>query len=350
LYRACASDPVFTTYVVNSEFFWQVKDDCSAFLAKKKIEYLDGLNDKIRFDLLNPDIIVLASPYDDYRPDKHRTSNLLRYAKLIYIPYGFDFGAKEEEISKHWFGQDTQKNAWRIFTRSKRTVSYYKKHSGIPSRRVVHLGLPIIDQYYSNSSSNILPEAINSESAGKFKIIYAPHHTVDGWSTFLRYAGHIRHMVDENEDCYLVFRPHPGLVGTLKHYNLMSEDEFRSFFAGDRCYLYEGDDYYGLFRWSDMLISDASSFLGEYAPTRNPIMYLHREDGLGLYYSIKDYIFNSCYVAFSEDEIMSIFQQLKKGVDPIKSTRERYQENMSLGMFTGGAGKRIAAYLRDRLA
>jgi hypothetical protein len=351
LYRACASDPVFKTYVVNSEFTWQgVRDDCSAFLAKNNIEYLDGLNDKTRFELMNPDIIVLASPYDDYRPDKHKTSNLLCYAKLIYIPYGIDFGAKADGISNHWFGQDTQKNAWRIFTRSKRAVSNYKKYSGIPSCQVVPLGLPIIDQYYSNSSSNVLPEAFKLASAGKFKIIYAPHHTVEGWSTFLRYAGHIRHMVDENNDCYLVFRPHPGLVGTLKHYNLMSEDAFRRFFAGDRCCLYEGDDYYGLFQWSDMLISDASSFLGEYAPTRNPIMYLHREDGWGLDDSIKEDIFNSCYVARSEDEITAIFRQLKKGVDPLKSMRERYQENISLGMFTGGAGKRIAAYLQDRLA
>jgi hypothetical protein len=350
LYRACVSDPVFKTYVVNSEFFWQVKDDCSAFLAQNNIEYLDGLNDKISFNLLNPDIIVLASPYDDYRPHQHRTANMLRYAKIVYIPYGIDFGAKAEEISKHWFGQDTQKNAWRIFTRSKSTLGNYKKYGGVPSGRVVSLGLPIIDQYYSNSSPNVLPEAVNSASSGKFKIIYSPHHTVDGWSTFLRYAGHIRHLVQENEDCYLVFRPHPGLVGTLKHYNLMSEDAFRSFFTGDRCYLYEGDDYYGLFRWSDMLISDASSFLGEYAPTRNPIIYLHREDGWGLDDSIREDIFKSCYVARSKDEVTSIFQQLKNGVDSLKSTRERYQENISVGMFTGGAGKRIAAYLRDRLA
>jgi hypothetical protein len=350
LYRACVSDPLFKTYVVNSEFLWEGgRDDCSAFLAKNNIEYLDGFNHKIRFDLLNPDLIVLASPYDVYRPDQHTPANLLRYAKFVYIPYGIDFADRAGNLAKMIFGLDTQKNAWQIFTRSNSTRGNYKKYGGVPTCRVVSLGLPIIDQYYSSSSCGVLPETVQSASAGKFKIIYAPHHTVEGWSTFFRYAKHIRRIGQENKDCYVVFRPHPSLIVRLKRDNLMSEESFRGFFAGDRCYLYEGDDYYGLFHWSDMLISDASSFLGEYAPTRNPIIYLHREDGWGLDDSIREDIFKSCYVARSEDEITAIFQQLKNGVDPLKGERERYQENISVGMFTGGAGKRIAAYIRDRL-
>jgi CDP-glycerol glycerophosphotransferase (TagB/SpsB family) len=160
----------------------------------------------------------------------------------------------------------------------------------------------------------------------------------------------MRNLVQENKDCFLVFRPHPSLIVRLKLDNLMSEKSFRNFFAGERCYLYEGDDYYGLFHWSDMLISDASSFLGEYAPTQKPIMYLHREDGWDLDDSIREDIFTSCYVARSKDEITAIFQQLKNGDDPLKGKRERYQENICEGMFTGGAGARIAADLRKRLA
>jgi len=350
LYRACVSDPLFKAYVINIGFFWGVQEECTAYLVKNNIPYLDGHNNQFRLDLLNPDIIVTSSPYDDFRPYPFRVANLLRYAKLVYIPYGITFSDGAGNYNKPVFGLDTQKNAWRIFTSSKKTVGSFRKYGGVPSRRVVSLGTPVIDQYYSSSSSDALPEAIRSASAEKFKIIYSPHWTVDGWSTFLRYANHIRRLIDENEDCFLVFRPHWKLVVTLNDLNLMSEDAFYSFFAGDRCSLYEGTDYNELFRWSDVLISDASSFLGQYAPTRKPIIYLHREDGWGLDDSIREDIFNSCYVARSEDEITAIFQQLKNGMDSLKSTRERYQENISVGMFTGGAGKRIAAYLRDKLA
>lgn len=350
LYRACVSDPLFTTHVVNIGFNWLFPSDCSSFFRQNNIEYLDGINSRIRFDLLKPDIIVTSTPYDDLIPSDFRTANLLQYAKIVYIPYGINFSDKAGHFSKQTFGFDRQKHAWRIFTRSKVTRDSYRKYGGVASRRVVPLGLPVIDRYYSDSSSDALPEGIRTASAGKFKIIYAPHHTVNGWSTFLRYGNLIRSFINENEDCFLVFRPHPGLMGTLKRANLTSEEVFRNFFAGDRYYLYDGDDYYGVFRWSDMLISDASSFLGQYAPTRNPIMYLHREDGWGLDETIRDDILRSCYVANSEAEITAFIQQLKSGTDPLKRVRERHQENINMGMFTGGAGERIAAYLRDILA
>jgi hypothetical protein len=350
-YRACISDSLFMTFVVNvGSLYLDNVEGCSAFFARNNINYLDGINNRFRLDQFTPDIIVLSSPYDDYRPYQYGTANLLRYAQLVYITYGIDFADEAGKLATWTFGLDAQRIAWRVFTRSNSTFGNFKKYGGLPSRRVVPLGLPIIDQYYSSSASGVLPDAIQSASAGKFKIIYAPHHTIDGWSTFLQYAGHIRRLVDENEDCYLVFRPHPKLMGTLMQLNLMSEEEFRGLFTGERCYYYDGEDYYGLFHWSDMLISDASSFLGEYAPTRNPIIYTHCERGWGIDDSLREDVFKSCYVVHSMDEITEIFQQLRNGVDPLKSTRGRYQENINAGMFTGGAGKRIAAYLRDTLA
>lgn len=351
LYHACLSDSRFKTHVVNMGYTWQSFKECSSFFAKNHIEFIeDEINNRIQLNLLNPDIFVVSIPYEGCRPNGYETGVLLRYANLVYIPYSIDYATGEKGMNQCLFNLVTIKNAWRIFARSEKMDDVYRKYGRVKSGRVVSLGTPRIDQYYTSSSSDVLPEEVQAASKGKFKIIYSPHWSIDGWSTFLRNANHIRRLVQENKDCYLVFRPHPGLKSTLKNNKLMSEDEFLNFFDSNRCYLYEGDNYYGLFHWSDMLISDFSSFLAEYAPTRNPIMYLHREDGWGLGDTIREDIFNSCYVARSEDEITTIFQQIKNGLDPLKGKRERYQENICMGMFTGGAGKRIAAYLSDRLA
>ena len=40
----------------------------------------------------------------------------------------------------------------------------------------------------------------------------------------------------------------------------------------------ENVEYFGLFRTSDLLITDNSSFLAEYLPTENPIIYTHSYD------------------------------------------------------------------------
>jgi len=71
----------------------------------------------------------------------------------------------------------------------------------------------------------------------------------------------------------------------------MTEEEFRSVFKGQRCYQYDGVDINALFRWFNMLISDASSYLIQCAPTRNPIMCLRREDDEGLDKTIKEDVF-----------------------------------------------------------
>ena len=352
VYRHCTADPRFQVHVVNIGFASKIhgSSKCSAYFRKKGIPYIEGVDEPVRLERLTPDIIAVSSPYDEFRPPHYRTPNLLRYAKLMYICYGPDFADQQGALAKQVYGFDTQKNAWRIFSRSQRTVGHYRKYGGVPARRIVCLGHPRIDQYYSDSAVDLLPEALTSASAGKFKIIYAPHHSLQGWSTFLRYADQIRRLLDENEDCYLVFRPHPILKLTLSASHSMSEEAFLRLFDGERCCLYDGEDYYALFRWSDLLISDASSFLVEYAPTRNPIMYLHREDGRGLDDTLREDVHGSCYVAANEADIATLFKQITNGSDPMRDVRPRFQENMDVGMFSGGSGERIARYLGDKLS
>ena len=52
----------------------------------------------------------------------------------------------------------------------------------------------------------------------------------------------------------------------------------------------------------------------------------------------------------SEDEIKKTFKQIISGEDPLRGTREHFQENISTGIFNGDAGKRIAKYLRQTLS
>ena len=351
LWDACKSNPLFRTFIINTTFDYDggVYDN-SEYFRKKNINFLDAVHGSVRLELLNPDIVVLASPYEDFRPWQFRTANLLRYARIVYIPYGISHADATGKYPKSEFGRDTQKNAWRIFDRSYSTYQKFKKYARVPSRRFVALGTPLIDQFYSSSVSDVLPYKVQLASRNKFRILYTPHHTIETWSTFLRYGKHIRQIVEENEDIFLFFRTHIGLKNKLIASNLFSSEAFRSFFSGKRCFLYEGDDYYGLFHWADLLISDMSSILGEFAPTKKPIIYLKREDVCGgPDDSIREEIYGSCYVADSEEQIAYFIQHLMKGNDPLVGRREQYQERINVGMFTGGAGKRIANYLHDRL-
>jgi hypothetical protein len=353
LYQSCLADPVFQVHVINVGFKYgtDYATDCANLFRQNQIPFLDGVNNPIELGRLSPDIIVLSSPYDDCRPAPYRTRKLLRRAKTLYICYGPDFADRRGVLAKQVFGIDTQRYAWRIVTRSSDTIGEYKKHGNVPARRILCLGHPRMDQFYSGLQGDPLPQDLLAASAGKFKVIYSPHHSLEGWSTFLRYGTLIRQLIRDNTDLYVVFRPHPLLEGSLKQANIMKPEVFRSLFQGERCCWYTGSNYYDLFRWSNALVSDASSFLVEYAPTRQPIVYLNREDGWGgLDDTLRENVLNSCYVVRSAAEIGATLQQLAAGHDPLRLTRLPYQENMSQGMFTGGAGTRVAEYLKKKLA
>lgn len=350
IYRECKSNKDFVVHVINIGMTWMgERTDCANLFDQDGVACHDGINQRILLDTLYPDVIFSSSPYDELRPSCYETKELLRYAKICYVPYGIDFSDGSGVLSKQTFGYPIQRNAWRIFTRSSATLESYRKYAGKGKSSVMPLGLPVMDHYHQQSIESLSPDYAE-RTKDKFKIIYAPHHTIDGWSTFLEYAGCIRDYINQHDDCFLIFRPHPCLMGTLMHRKIMTEHEFRDFFSGDRVYFSEDVDFNKVFRHSDMLISDASSFLVQYAPTGNPIIYLEKVNGWGLESSISRAIDNSCYVARSSEDIVLYISQLKSGLDVMKNQRILTQEDMCRGIFSGGAGKRIANYLLESLA
>ena len=122
---ACKPDTLYTNFVVKTTFEWlNGPEESSEYFKKKNIDFLDAVHGSVQLDLLNPDIIVVASPYDELRPWQFRTANLLRYARIVYIPYGISHADIGQKYPKREFGNDPQKNAC-IFDRSLKT----KMHS-----------------------------------------------------------------------------------------------------------------------------------------------------------------------------------------------------------------------------
>jgi hypothetical protein len=352
LYLACLADRAFKVSVINVGWgsWLGLCGDCAAFFRRHGIEHIDGISQRYPLEKLKPDIVVTESPYDQFRPEGYGVTELKRRAKLVYISYGADFAGRTGKLSLQTFGLGTQKNSWRIFSRSPRVAAEYARYGDIPPRRIVGLGLPILDLYTAPPLFDCLPAEVREASTGKLKILYTPHHSLDGWSTFIQNGIAIRRLLEESKDWYLVFRPHPGLGPRLEQDGIMSQQALRDFFPPNRSYLYEGSNYHDAFRWSDLMISDASSFLVEYAPTRKPVIYLEREKGWGIDDSLQDDIFNGYYVARSEHDIASHMHSLQMGIDPLIDARHRCQSRMSLEMFKAEAGSRIAAYLHSQLA
>lgn len=350
LYAACAASPRFDANIIDIGFrgWLDFDGNCGAFFRAHNIAFYDASDGRDWLAALMPDVIVTATPYDQYQFPPYRSDRLCAIARLAYIPYGVDFADGFGQLQQQIYANAIQRSAWRVFTRSEATRPLYRTW-GIADAAVVALGLPVIDHYYSDLLAEPLPEAFRAHNKDRFKILYTPHHALGGWSTFPQHAATIRAMVMEDERLSLVFRPHPGLGPTLKLAGLMDEAEFAAFFSGPRMLFHSASDYYSAFRWSDALVSDASSFLVQYAPTGKPVVYLDRPDGWGLDAGLDGDVRSAYYCVSDAEALRATLLDLAAGDDPLAAARHEGQQRMCVGLSGPGAGARIADHIARAL-
>ena len=62
----------------------------------------------------------------------------------------------------------------------------YRRYGRVPASRIVCLGHPKLDAYFDTPRGDTELDRIAAASVGRFKIIYSPHHSLDGLSTFMQ--------------------------------------------------------------------------------------------------------------------------------------------------------------------
>ena len=294
-----------------------ISTDCDALFELLRIDAIDGRSTLTALTDLEPDLIVVSSPYDEFRDSSYRSEHLVHVAKVAYIPYGIDFGAKPGSMA-YVVEQPIVRQAWRIFTSSPARAGQWVEHAGVAADQVVGLGLPVLDQTYSTAGHRPVPFDVQEASARRYKILYTPHWSLDMWSTFLQHGPTLRQLTAEDDDLYVAFRPHPGLGAELEAREVMTKDDFAKIPGTERVYVDSSyEDFFGLLRWADALVSDASSMLFHFAPTGKPIVYLDRVEGSGLGPLSQAWVSKSCEIARSEDGLVSAVRRLR--VDPTPS-------------------------------
>jgi hypothetical protein len=352
-YEACRADPAFRVTLVSVGWrgWLNLSTNCEALFAELGAPYVDGTAPGFSLAELRPDVIFTSTPYDQFQLAQFRSSDICQLAKVVYISYGVDFADKaESSFDQMIFGGPVHRGAWRIFTRSADNIARYSRY-GVAASRVIAAGLPIIDRYYQDKDVSYAPAAFRKHNQGRFKILYCPHHSVGLWSTFDRNSEVVRDFVVHDESVCLVFRPHPGLPIKLEADGVIGQDDLRRRFTSDRM-LYNGSiPYYGMFHWSDIMVTDASSFLIQFAPTKKPIVFLdNSRNGRGIDETIRPEIMKSYYVAQDVAELVETLSLLQSGADPKRPERLASQERMCYGVFSPGAGRRIADYVRDNFS
>lgn len=326
IYEHFNKDTQFNVYVIaqNQEFFF-----------KKNIPSIDNLNGTFDLNRVNPDIIFREVPYCEQLPNNFKIDSLihLRSApKICYVPYSACFHPPFP-ISKFFFGHSFFEYCWKIFVATEPVRNAYHLFCAHDKKKEKFIisGSPKLDVYLENSENISEPTwRLNRKNVPDVKrVIWTAHSTIShaiyedntahnnyskGFSTFMKYKEFLISLAKKYPKIELVFRPHPSLFYNLLTQHHMEKQELDNY-LNKLCSLENAtvfptleQDYFDLFLSSDALISDFSSTLAEYLPTKKPILFLQREDApdLGPWYkNAKHY-----YRAHAEKDIEEFIERV----------------------------------------
>lgn len=281
---------------------------------------------------LNPDIVFFTCPYKDMKPMYHAKHYVDRLT--CFTTYGFS--------SMKLFRNNYQKLALNIcgayFLETTMHKGFAEQYAQAKGRNCYVTGYPGCEVYLRNDYQ--AKEAWRPQECPKKRIIWAPHHTIDGTfsvSTFLDVCDIMLDMAVKYRDMVqFAFKPHQLLKFKLIEMwgGERTNDYYKKWAEMSNCQLEEGD-YTDLFIGSDAMMHDSCSFTTEYLYQRKPVMYLLKNNPQEVFNDFGIMSFQQHYHGRTREDIERFIEDVVlAGNDPKKESREEFYKQY-LGPYKG---------------
>lgn len=253
------------------------------------------------------DVVYCANPYDLM---VHKFHSIAYLSTKNVLPFYLSYGCMPDKYScKFVMPLPSLSLAWKIFADTKQTVIDYRKNELFKGKNVVLSGFSKMDDL----------EMIPEEPHSRKRIIIAPHHTVRNedlpLSNFLSYYDLILKLPVLFPDIDFVFRPHPLLFVALVNNKIWTSEQVEKYLTKIKevgIKYSAGGGYLSLFKNSDAIIHDCSSFVVEYLFTGHPCCFVMRSKKTKKIFSrlgrdcLKFYT-----IAYSENDIIKFISNIK---------------------------------------
>jgi hypothetical protein len=259
-----------------------------------------------------PDVIFFTNPHDISRREYHITNYLTTLT--CYAPYAF---VVIHLLSMH-YSQLFHSLLWKAFYETPSHFEYARKLSINKGRNVYVSGYPGIDKFVNNNYSPSSPwKKTNKEVK---KIIWAPHHTIEGeggnldYSNFMKYSSFMKNVAEKYCDrIQICFKPHPMLKPKLSKTTIWGPEKTDKYYSSWNELpngLLNESDYIDLFLTSDALIHDSASFMVEYMYTGKPIAFTTHDAQIRCRFNdFGKIVFDFHYHLDSESAIISFIEE-----------------------------------------
>ena len=305
-------------------------NDNHGFFSKHGNVWLNLYDQKqdrmLSISTINYDIVFIQQPWGMRDFPRQLADRVL----CAYIPYGSSI------ISNGWMEfelPDFHGYLWRYFAQTKENkceITASNAHGTPVDGAVVTVGYPKLDSYYLRAPDRAaILEWPRPNDVGRKRVIFAPHHSIGkrslGLSTFLWSAQALKELIVTYPEIDFILKPHPNLGFELIRNKVMSEDQYNAWIldweTGHNTAIFDSGDYYGLFRTSDILITDSVSFLAEYLPANRPIIRLVNPGKDQLNQAFET-LADAFYTAQTKETLCQLLKTIAiEQLDPLKKRR-----------------------------
>ncbi|MDE6284511.1 MAG: CDP-glycerol glycerophosphotransferase family protein [Bacilli bacterium] len=247
------------------------------FFQRKNIPIKNTLDDdcdlKEYMDNFDPHIIFPCQPYNqlhgnilDFEHNKHRI--------YCYIPYGISI--IKDDLT---YNLEFHNLCWRFYLANN---LHYQTALELMANKAINVkivGEPDYDKFISES---IDPWKKITDGKKRKRVIWSPHFSIQPneylhHSSFLWLFDEMIKIAKEYQDkIQIAFKPHPHLYSVLCSLDNWGENKAKEYYriwAEMKNTQLEEGDYIGLFKFSDAMIHDCSSFTGEYLFVNKPVLF-----------------------------------------------------------------------------
>lgn len=353
--------PLIVSYIYpkdSMEYRDYVQGTLREYFESKGFPYVDGYNSAddtwFNYKEYKPDIVFYAQPYN-LGKEEFLLERVWKNSLFAYVPYCL---SQEKEPS--FYNKLYCNICWRLYY----PTLYHKKFEGSllfnKGKNIVVVGNPVVEDLVKNKQLTPIWHWKENDLTIK-RIIWAPHHTfmpsdVLQYSNFLEIAEHMQSLTKKYRGkVQFCFKPHPRLKTKLymhKDWGKEKTDAYYKFWAESENTTFVEGDYIDLFRTSDAMIHECSSFSGEYLATGKPVMFVTKKDSQHL--SELNQFGIDCYMqhyhGYCIDDIIDFIDLVVlNSVDKMKESRISFMESEFMNINEESFSERIYNDIKNSL-
>ena len=303
---------------------------------------------------LQPDIVFFTNPHK-ITTDDFYIYNYFKDTLTCYVPYGI----MAANLQQTQFNQPFHNLTWKNFYETNIHLELAKKYADNKGTNVLVTGYPKCDVFLDKKYKN--KNVWKKTGKNLKKIIWAPHHTIEGdekelgYSNFLKYHQIMLDVAQKYQDkIQIAFKPHPLLLTKLKLHPGWGEKKTKLYYRiwqHRKNTQLELDEYSDLFLSSDGIIMDSISFISEYLFVNKPALFMEKDNTISNKFNEFGLLtYNLLYKSQTKKGLINFIEKIiLKENDDKKKQREEFLNQYLIPPNDHTATDNIFYYINDYL-